>query len=72
MNAPERGYRDTSAPGLPAGIQDWRVQRISTDAGDLWFPMEDQVMREHARNSGHWDAEVGKVLLLREIGRAHV
>ncbi|WP_312738967.1 FkbM family methyltransferase [Stenotrophomonas sp.] len=70
MNAPERGYRDTSAPGLPAGIQDWRVQRISTDAGDLWFPMEDQVMREHARNSGHWDAEVGKVLLDAAKNRA--
>lgn len=51
----------------PRGIQGWPVERVSTNAGDIWFPIEDKVMREHARHSGHWDVDVGNVLL-RAVG----
>ncbi|WP_127563922.1 FkbM family methyltransferase [Stenotrophomonas indicatrix] len=63
MNAYDRGKGETIASRVPEGIQDWPVERVATDAGDLWFPLDDLVMREHARNSGQWDPAVGQVLL---------
>ncbi len=63
MNAYDRGKGETIASRVPEGIQDWPVERVATDAGDLWFPLDDLVMREHARNSGQWDPAVGQILL---------
>ncbi|OBU66951.1 methyltransferase [Stenotrophomonas maltophilia] len=50
-------------PLVPRGISNWPLERVSTDAGDLWFPLADRVMREYARSSGCWDPDVGKVLI---------
>ena len=50
-------------PLIPQGLSGWPLERVATDAGQLWFPLADQVMREYARRSGRWDPDVGKVLL---------
>jgi len=47
---------------VPRGVAQWPLERVPTDAGDLWFPVADRVMREHARSSGQWDPDVGRVL----------
>lgn len=48
---------------IPRGTYGWPLERVATDAGELWFPLADQVMRNYARSSGCWDADVGQVLL---------
>lgn len=63
MNVDDRGMGETIASPVPKGIQNWPVERVATDAGDLWFPLDDLVIREYAHNSGHWDPAVGQVLL---------
>ncbi|MCW0394155.1 hypothetical protein NB696_002689 [Xanthomonas sacchari] len=47
---------------VPRGVNGWPLERVATDAGELWFPLADKVMREYARNSGRWDIDVAKVL----------
>lgn len=58
-----RQISSMARPMIPRGVSNWPLERVSTDAGDLWFPLADRVMREHARSSGCWDPDVGRVLM---------
>jgi FkbM family methyltransferase len=55
-------YKFTPAT-IPQGLHSVDLERIATDAGEMWFPMCDEVMRDHVRNSGTWEPAVGRVLL---------
>lgn len=48
---------------IPLGLHSVDLERVATDAGEMWFPMCDEVMRDHIRNSGSWEPAVGRVLL---------
>lgn len=48
---------------IPLGMHSVDLERIATDAGEMWFPMCDEVMRDHIRNSGTWEPAVGRTLL---------
>lgn len=54
---------------IPQGLHSVDLERIATDAGEMWFPMCDEVMRDHVRNSGTWEPAVGRVLLEAMSGR---
>ncbi|ACD61060.1 FkbM family methyltransferase [Xanthomonas oryzae pv. oryzae] len=58
-----KNFSNTRPTTIPRGTSNWPLERVATDAGELWFPVADQVMREYARNSGRWDPHVGQVLL---------
>jgi len=51
-----------SINALPPGIHGIEMQSIATDAGPLWFPLADHVMRDHIRSSGTWEPEIGQIL----------
>ncbi|HEY5851876.1 MAG TPA: FkbM family methyltransferase [Lysobacter sp.] len=46
----------------PVGLMGEELQSLETAAGPLWFPMIDQVMREHIRHSGSWEPDIGKAI----------
>lgn len=47
---------------VPEGVSDTPMELLETDAGPMWFPLLDEVMRCYIRNAGYWEAEVGNVL----------
>jgi len=47
---------------VPTGIHGLELESVATDAGALWFPVADQVMRDHIRSAGTWEPEIGRVL----------
>lgn len=48
---------------IPVGLEHIELECVTTEAGDLWIPTCDEVMRDHMRNAGSWEPEVGRVLL---------
>lgn len=48
---------------IPVGLHAVEFERVASDVGEMWFPMCDEVMRNHIRNSGTWEPAVGRVLL---------
>ncbi|AGG87745.1 FkbM family methyltransferase [Rhodanobacter denitrificans] len=46
------------------------LELVATDAGEMWFPMCDEVMRDFIRNSGTWEPSVGRALLEAMPSRA--
>ena len=48
---------------VPVGLEHVEVECVATEAGDLWIPTCDEVMRDHMRNAGCWEPEVGRALL---------
>jgi len=47
---------------IPVGFNCIDVELIESDAGGMWFPMVDFVMRDHIRSARTWESEVGCVL----------
>lgn len=47
---------------IPSGLSGVDLELVSTDVGDMWFPMLDLVMRDHIRNAGTWEPDIGRVL----------
>lgn len=47
---------------IPPGIHGIDLELIAADAGDIWFPLLDHVMRDHIRSAGTWEADIGRVL----------
>lgn len=48
---------------IPSGLHSVDLERVATDAGEMWFPMCDEVMRNYIRSAGTWEPSVGRVLL---------
>jgi FkbM family methyltransferase len=40
-----------------------RLVRLESDAGQIWIPASDDVMRPYISAQGHWEAEEGRLLL---------
>lgn len=47
---------------VPHAIDGIPVELVTTDAGELWFLADDEVMRLHAFKTGSWDTEVGNLI----------
>lgn len=47
---------------IPTGLHAVDVELVKTDVGDMWFPTLDLVMRDHIRNAGTWEPDIGRVL----------
>ncbi|WP_237711945.1 FkbM family methyltransferase [Rhodanobacter sp. 115] len=47
---------------VPSGIAGVDLELVTTDVGDLWFPLIDEVMRDHVRSAGTWEPEIGEFL----------
>lgn len=47
----------------PLGMIGEELQLLDSEAGPLWFPMLDQVMREHVRHSGAWEPDIAKAIV---------
>lgn len=47
---------------IPEGIAGRQLQLLNTDAGELWFPVEDHVMRDYIRNAGTWEPQIGNLM----------
>jgi FkbM family methyltransferase len=47
---------------VPSGIAGVDLELVATDVGDLWFPLIDEVMRDHVRSAGTWEPEIGQFL----------
>lgn len=47
---------------IPAGLLGIDVELVVTDVGEMWFPTIDHVMRDHVRNAGTWEPDIGRVL----------
>lgn len=54
-------YRPSTA--VPFGVTDVELERVVTDAGELWLPAADEVIRPYMRNTGTWDSYVGQAIL---------
>ncbi len=51
-------------PGsIPSGLSGVDLELVSTDVGDIWFPVLDRVMRDHIRHAGTWEPDIGKALV---------
>lgn len=50
-------------PFPPVGISGHGLQLVSSDAGSLWFPVIDEVMRCHISSSGTWEPDIGNAIL---------
>lgn len=48
---------------LPIGVAGAALECVTTDAGELWIPMEDEVIRQFMRSAGTWESEVGQAIL---------
>lgn len=47
----------------PFGVAGSDLECVTTDAGDLWIPVDDEVIRQYMRNTGTWESDVGKAIL---------
>lgn len=47
---------------IPVGLHSVDVELVVSDVGEMWFPLVDRVMRDHIRNAGTWEPEIGRVL----------
>lgn len=52
-----------AAGGVPASYLGEPAIQIDTDAGPLWFPAGDGVMRQYLETYGTWEPELGQFLL---------
>lgn len=55
---------------IPAGLHGFDAELVKTDVGEMWFPTLDRVMRDHIRNAGTWEPDIGRVLRDAMPGRA--
>lgn len=64
MRLPRPRPRSSGAPGStpPAPYDGEALVRIDTDAGPLWIPASDGVMRPYLQERGTWEADEGHLL----------
>ena len=48
---------------VPVGVSGIELEMVATDAGDLWIPVKDDVIRQYMRHAGNWEREVGRAIL---------
>lgn len=54
----------------PAGLVDVEVQRVISDAGPLWIPTADDVLRDQLLSNRQWEPEISAALLESVAGAA--
>jgi FkbM family methyltransferase len=54
--------RRAADPGPPPAAE-FEAVRLDSDAGKLWYPADDEVMRPYVEQAGAWEPDEGKLLL---------
>lgn len=57
------GTSRRSSQSIPVGLSEARLQAVDSDAGRLYMPLEDEVMRMYIRHRGTWEPEIGRLIL---------
>lgn len=54
---------EMNSSSIPSALSGVDLELVSTDVGDMWFPLMDRVMRDHIRNARTWEPDIGRALI---------